>query len=335
MMQDTAPHIPVMLDEVLTALAPVAGETYVDGTFGAGGYSRATLDRAPGCRIVGIDRDQTAHDRAAAWKDTYGDKLILLHGTFGNVQTLLDQAGIDRVQGFMLDIGVSSMQIDNADRGFSFRFDGPLDMRMDQSAGESAADIVRDMDETDLANLIYNYGEERHSRRIARAIVDARVVAPIETTAALASIVEKAMPGRRKPNDIHPATRTFQALRIAVNDELGELERALAASEHILEEGGRLVVVTFHSLEDRIVKNFFKTRSGDVPAPSRHAPMTAHSDHPAPTFRLTQRKAIDPTDAETRRNPRSRSAKLRSAIRTNAPAWNEESSKKFAKGGRG
>ncbi|HEY8189720.1 MAG TPA: 16S rRNA (cytosine(1402)-N(4))-methyltransferase RsmH, partial [Micavibrio sp.] len=233
------PHIPVMLGEVLTHLDPHDGDIVIDGTFGAGGYSRAILDRA-GCRVIAIDRDPETHDRAAAWRSQYGDRLILIHDTFGNVAQAVDE----KADGFVLDLGVSSMQIDQAARGFSFRFDGPLDMRMDPGSGESAADIVNTMAEKDLADLIYAYGDERHSRRIAKAIVEARNERKLRTTGELASIIRSVVP-RSKKDDIDPATRAFQALRIAVNDELGELERALAGAEHVLAEGGRLVIVTF------------------------------------------------------------------------------------------
>ncbi len=308
------PHIPVMLGEVLTHLDPHDGDTIIDGTFGAGGYSRAILDRAD-CHVIAIDRDLETHKRAEAWRGVYGDRLVLSHNTFGNV----DQVVADRVNGFVLDLGVSSMQIDQAGRGFSFRFDGPLDMRMDQGGGESAADLVNAMAEKDLADLIYKYGDERHSRRIAKAIIEARGIRPIKTTGELASLIRSVLP-RSKKDDIDPATRTFQALRIAVNDELGELERALVGAEHVLAEGGRLVVVTFHSLEDRIVKNFLKERSGDVPSPSRHLPMQ-DNDRPISTFSLVSKKVIGASSEEIGRNPRSRSAKLRAAIRTSAPSW--------------
>lgn len=306
-----SPHIPVMLDEVLHALAPADGEVYVDGTLGAGGYTRAILASAD-CKVIGIDRDPEAHERAEAWKAEYSDRLRLIHDAFGNAGDVVD----GQVDGFVLDLGVSSMQIDQAERGFSFRFEGPLDMRMDTTRGASAADLVNTMDETELANVIYTYGDERHSRRIAKAIVGAR---PLNSTGELASVIRSVLP-RGKKNEIDPATRTFQALRIAVNDELGELERALEGAEKILKEGGRLVIVTFHSLEDRIVKNFLKERSGDVSSPSRHLP-AANVETRQPTFTLQSRKKIEATDEEIRRNPRSRSAKLRAAVRTAAPAW--------------
>ena len=304
-----------MLGEVLRFLDPQDGEIYVDGTLGAGGYTRAILASAPSCRVIAIDRDPEAHQRAEAWCADYGDRLTLVHNTFGNVQNCVSRP----VNGMVLDIGVSSMQIDQAERGFSFRFEGPLDMRMDRQSGESAADLVNTMEEGALADLIYAYGDERHSRRIARAIVAERKIQPITSTGKLASIIRAVSPKTRK-DDIDPATRTFQALRIAVNDELGELERALAGAEEILAEGGRLVVVTFHSLEDRIVKNFLKERSGDTPSPSRYLPDAPQSAH-APSFKLLSRKAVEAGEEETARNPRARSAKLRAAIRTGAPAW--------------
>ena len=318
-MTSTVPHIPVMLNEVLRALAPADGETCVDGTFGNGGYTRAMLDAA-GCTVIAIDRDRSALDRAAAWKDRYGDRLILLHGCFGDVRALAAKAGCEQVDGFVLDIGVSSMQIDEAERGFSFRFDGPLDMRMDTGQGESAADIVNGYDEKDLADLIYQYGDERHSRRVARAIVRARSENKITRTLELAQIVRSAIPGGKK-SPIDPATRTFQALRIAVNDELGELTRALDAAEHLLREGGRLVVVSFHSLEDGIVKHFMQERSGKKSGGSRHLPGAAHTVGPAPTFTLPSSKPLAASDDEAATNPRARSAKMRVAIRTAAQPW--------------
>jgi 16S rRNA (cytosine1402-N4)-methyltransferase len=313
-----APHIPVLLDEVLAALAPVGGETYVDGTLGAGGYTRAILDKAD-CRVIAIDRDETAHEMAKVWKDKYGDRLILVHGAFSDMEELLRARGIDRVDAVVLDLGVSSMQIDQDQRGFSFRFDGPLDMRMDRSCGETAADIVNTLPEKELADIIYQYGEERHSRRIAAAIVRARAESRIETTLQLAEIVRAVV--HVSPKDkIDPATRTFQALRLAVNDELGELRRALEAAEHILNDGGRLVVVTFHSLEDRIVKEFLAQRSKPAPSPSRHLPDIPSSSLSSPplTFLPLTKKPVAPSDAEMKRNPRARSAKLRAAIRRRA-----------------
>ncbi len=313
-----APHIPVMLNEVLAALAPKAGEIYVDGTFGAGGYTKAFLDKAD-CRVIAIDRDKTALENGKKLKEKYGDRLTLLYGQFGDAATLVRGKNIESVDGFILDVGVSSMQIDRAARGFSFRFDGPLDMRMDpDGGGQTAADIVNEYDEKELADIIYKYGEERHSRRIARAIVMARAEEPITTTARLADIIRGAVP-KSKKDLIDPATRTFQALRIYVNDELGELQRALDAAEELLAEGGRLVVVSFHSLEDAIVKKFLRERAGQEGRGSRYLP-EAHAVGES-TFTLPSRKAVQPSDEEANANPRARSAKMRVAVRTNAPSW--------------
>ena len=310
--QETVPdsdarHVPVMLAEVLEALAPAPGRRIVDGTFGAGGYSRAILEA--GADVIAIDRDPTAIAGGAALVAAFGPRLTLVDGRFSALDALAQEA----VDGVVLDIGVSSMQLDQAERGFSFRFDGPLDMRMGPE-GESAADLIARLGETELADLIYTYGEERLSRRIARAIVAARAEEPIVTTRRLAEIVAKVV--RSKPGDIHPATRTFQALRIAVNDELQELEQALDAAERALKPGGRLVVVTFHSLEDRIAKQFLADRSGKLAGGSRHAPVAAP---PEPTFTLLTRKALAASPEESARNPRARSAKLRAAERTAAP----------------
>jgi 16S rRNA (cytosine1402-N4)-methyltransferase len=296
------PHIPVMMDEVLAALAPVDGETYVDGTFGAGGYTSAILDAA-NCNVVAIDRDPTAIENGQSLVRAYKTRLKLVQNQFGNVASCVD----DRVDGFVLDIGVSSMQLDQAKRGFSFMRDGLLDMRMGD--GESAAELIARIDEGDLADLIYKYGEERQSRKIAKAIVAAREEAKIETTLTLAALIEKTVP-RKWGDKIHPATRTFQALRIAVNDELGELERALSASVEVLKEGGRLVVVTFHSLEDRIVKNFLKDK---ITSTNKYGDEDKEITAP---FKLIYRKTVQATSAEAKVNPRARSAKLRAAIRT-------------------
>lgn len=307
---NTAPHMPVMLKEVLESLAPEDGKVYVDGTFGAGGYSRAILEAAD-CVVVAIDRDETALEAAKALQDDYPARFIFLQGCFGDVEQLLPQAGYEAVDGFVLDIGVSSMQIDQAERGFSFRQDGPLDMRMGRSAGgQTAADIVNEMEEADLADVIYKYGEERHSRRVARAIVLRRAEQRFERTADLANVIRGALPFSKK-DKIDPATRSFQALRIAVNDELGELERALHAAENILKDDGRLVVVTFHSLEDRIVKNFMRDVSGGQASVSRYAPL--QEEGAPPKYRLLSRKALQASDDEIAQNPRSRSAKLRAA----------------------
>jgi 16S rRNA (cytosine1402-N4)-methyltransferase len=316
-----------LLSEVLAALSPKDGEVFVDGTFGGGGYSRALLD-ACDCRVYGIDRDPRAIGAAAALQARYGERLTFIPGRFGEMRGLLGAVGITAVDGVALDIGVSSMQLDDAARGFSFREDGPLDMRMSGPAGDgpSAADVVNDSDEATLADIIYTYGEERLSRPIARAIVTARTAAPITRTAALADIVRAAVRRRsgkgRGDETIDPATRTFQALRIYVNDELGELDRGLAAAEALLRPDGRLAVVSFHSLEDRRVKSFLAARSGSSARPSRHSP-SLHARGIArgavPSFCLISRKAVRPSAEETARNPRARSARLRAALRTDAP----------------
>ncbi len=301
-------HFPVMLPEVLATLSPKDGEVYVDGTFGAGGYTRAFLESAD-CTVIAIDRDPAAISRANAMKDEFGERLIFIHGRFGDALELVKAAGYEQVDGFVLDVGVSSMQFDEAQRGFSFRFDAPLDMRMDTSSGETAADIVNTLDEEDLANLIYKFGDERKSRYSARAIVENR---PITTTLQLADLIREVV--FKSPKDkIDPATRTFQALRIAVNDQLRELARGLVAAEKLLQEGGRLVVVSFHSLEDGIVKSFLYERSGKTPNVSKYLPLAAKSADP--TFTLSPKKPLDPSEAETSQNARSRSARLRGAIR--------------------
>lgn len=313
-----ARHVPVLLGEVLAHLSPRGGGAYVDGTFGAGGYTRALLAAAPDVRVLGIDRDPDAIAGGADLVAASGGRLVLAHGRFGDLDKLAENAGFAPADGVVLDIGVSSMQLDEAGRGFSFRFDGPLDMRMEQS-GESAADIVNTADEQVLADIIYHYGEERRSRAVARAIVAARTGAPIETTRRLAELVAGVV--RADPHGPHPATRTFQALRIAVNDELGELVRALVAAERILKPGGRLVVVTFHSLEDRIVKQFLARRSGRAGGGSRHMPGLVG---PEPSFTLVARGAVAPGASEVAANPRARSAKLRAGERTGAPAQGED-----------
>ncbi len=262
----TMPHVPVMLREVQAALAVRSQGIYVDGTFGAGGYSRALMETAP-CRVFGIDRDPNAIVRGREMETAYPQQFTFSSGCFGNMAAIMADHGIDAVDGVVLDIGVSSMQIDDPSRGFSFQKDGPLDMRMEQ-AGQSAADVVNHMDEDDLANLIYRYGEERLSRRVARAIGMARRDKPFTTTTQLAAVIRTAVP--KSSDGIDPATRTFQALRIYVNDELGELQRGLAAAEQLLRTNGILAVVTFHSLEDREVKRFFKEKSGMASRPSRH-----------------------------------------------------------------
>ena len=310
-------HVPVLLNEVLEALAPRDGAIYVDATFGAGGYSRAILEAAD-CAVWGLDRDPEAIAEGRALAEGYAGRLTLVEGRFSEMDRLVTARPID---GVALDLGVSSMQLDRPERGFSFRADGPLDMRMGGS-GPSAADLVNDSPEAELADIIYRYGEERRSRRIARAIVEARGTGRIERTLQLAEIVRAAVKAAAKPRGetIHPATRTFQALRIAVNDELAEIDAGLAAAERLLAPGGRLAVVAFHSLEDRKVKSFLRTRSGALPRTSRHLPATTQVDR-APTFELLLKGARKPTATEISVNPRARSARLRAARRTSANAW--------------
>lgn len=313
---EQARHVSVLLAEVLAALSLDRPGLAVDGTFGAGGYTRALLEAGPEVRVIAIDRDPTAIRGGADLVTASGGRLRLVQGRFGDLDTLIadqDEAQADWV---VLDIGVSSMQIDEAQRGFSFRQDGPLDMRMG-GEGPSAADLVNGEEETTLADILYHFGEERRSRAVARAIVEARRRAPIETTAQLADLVAGVV--RPEPGSpIHPATRSFQGLRIAVNDELGELVRGLHAAERVLKPGGRLAVVTFHSLEDRIVKQFFSARSGRAAQASRHVPGV---ERPAPkSFKLVTKGPVLPSEAETDVNPRSRSAKLRAGERTDAPA---------------
>jgi len=303
------PHIPVLLTPLLAACAPVRG-LWLDGTFGAGGYARGLLT-AGANGVIGVDRDPLALELAAGWAGEYGDKLRLVQGNFSE----LDQHAGGPLDGVVLDLGVSSMQIDMAERGFSFQKDGPLDMRMSQS-GESAADIVNEASEDRLADILYHFGEERASRRIARFIVAAREGNPIATTLRLAEIVSKCLP-RPKPGQSHPATRSFQALRIAVNAEFSELVQGLGAAERALKPGGLLAVVTFHSLEDRIVKRFFQAAAGEEPNSNRYAPAKSNT---TARFDLITRKAVGPDDTELEQNPRSRSAKLRVARRTEAPA---------------
>jgi 16S rRNA (cytosine1402-N4)-methyltransferase len=303
-----APHIPVLIDEVLDALAIAPGEIHVDGTFGAGGYSSA-MARA-GARVFAFDRDPDAIREGQAVADAHG--ITLIPGEFSRMAELLAERGIEKLSGITLDIGVSSMQLDRAERGFSFQSDGPLTMTMSQD-GMSAADFLNNAPEEEIANVIYRYGDEPKSRRVARAIVEAR---PLERTGQLAAVVRKAL-GHKPHDKKDPATRTFQAIRIHVNRELEELELALEAAEALLEEGGRLAIVTFHSLEDRIVKQFLRNRSGGDSGGSRHMPERAAG--PQPTF-AKPAKAVKPSEAELARNPRARSATLRSAIRTSAPA---------------
>lgn len=305
------PHVPVLLDEVLDALAIAPGEVHVDGTFGAGGYSAAMVGR--GAKVFAFDRDPDAIREGQAMVAAKAGQLTLIEGRFSEMERLLSDHGVTQVSGVTLDIGVSSMQLDRADRGFSFQADGPLDMRMSQS-GETAADFLNNAPEKDIADIIYRYGEEHRSRRIARAIVEAR---PLTRTAELAAVVRKAV-GYRAGDKKDPATRTFQAIRIHLNHELQELERGLEAAEAVLQPGGRLAVVTFHSLEDRIVKRFLRGRSGGEGAGSRHRPL--NDDLPAPTFNKPP-KAVRAGGREVAMNPRARSATLRSAVRTSAKPW--------------
>lgn len=298
-------HVPVLLQEVLVALNPGSGAFFVDGTFGAGGYSRALLEAYPNCRVLGIDRDPDAVEAGEAVVAEFSGRLALEEGRFGDLAEITGRQGLDAVDGVVLDVGVSSMQIDEPERGFSFRFDGPLDMRMERR-GPSAADLVNTLEEAEIADMLWRYGEERRSRAIARAIVRARAAGPISTTRTLAELIASVV--WASGDSIHPATRTFQALRIAVNDELGELKRGLEAAEALLAPGGRLAVVTFHSLEDRIVKDFMMARSGRIAAPSRHLPQAQRE---RARFSLVTPKPITASDAEIRLNPRSRSAKLR------------------------
>ncbi|MGB7242795.1 MAG: 16S rRNA (cytosine(1402)-N(4))-methyltransferase RsmH [Sulfitobacter sp.] len=305
---DPAPHTPVLLRPLLAAVAPVQG-VWLDGTFGAGGYTRGFLD-AGAAQVIAVDRDPLAFEMAADWAGTYGDRLIMQQGVFSK----MDDYGQD-LDGVVLDIGVSSIQLDIAERGFSFMRDGPLDMRMSQD-GPSAADIVNEADEDVIANILFQYGEERASRRIAKAIVRARGAAPITSTLELAGLIEGCLP-RSKPGQSHPATRSFQALRIAVNDEYGELFQGLMAAERALRPGGQLAVVTFHSVEDRMVKRFLTARANAGGNANRFA---AVIEQAAPQFTVKSRKAIGPDADELAQNPRARSAKLRVAVRTDAPA---------------
>ena len=311
------PHDPVLLAEVVEALQPAPGRLLVDGTFGAGGYTRAFLQA--GAEVLALDRDPGAADYAAPLAREFPGRLCFVRSRFSELEQRLAEAGRARCDGVALDLGVSSMQLDEADRGFSFMRDGPLDMRMGRE-GPTAADLVNTAEPAELARILYLYGEERQSRRIASALARRRGERPFERTLDLAETVERALGGRRGAA-IHPATRTFQALRIAVNEELSELEGGLAAAERALAEGGRLAVVTFHSLEDRIVKAFLADRSGRRPSGSRHLPPAARG--PEPSFRLLFNGARAPSEAETARNPRARSAKLRAAERTAAPPWRQ------------
>jgi 16S rRNA (cytosine1402-N4)-methyltransferase len=314
-------HVPVMLAEVLSTLMPPTprdpsaddAPVYCDATFGGGGYAAAILEAAPRCTLWAIDRDPDAIARGAALAARFPGRLHLVEGRFGDMFDLLAARGVSALDGVVMDLGVSSFQLDQPERGFSFRADGPLDMRMER-AGRSAADLVNTLPEAELATIIATFGEDRHARRIARAIVAARREAPIATTGRLADIVRATVP--RDPSGIDSATRSFQALRIAVNDELGEIERGLDAAARLLAPGGRLVVVSFHSLEDRIVKRFMAGTAGRAAGASRHDPAAlAGRRAPASAFRLLTPRALRPGEAETARNPRARSARLRALER--------------------
>jgi len=309
------PHAPVLLDEVIETLAPRAGDVVIDATFGAGGYSRAIL--ATGATVIGLDRDPTVQPHADAVANDYPGRFQLVRTPFSGLADAFAQSGAAKVDGVVFDIGVSSMQLDQAERGFSFMRDGPLDMRMSDE-GQTAADIVNTWDHGPMAHIFKLYGDERQSGRVATAILRRRVEKPFERTLDLAAVVEKALGGRRGAA-IHPATRVFQALRIAVNDELGELRAGLEAAEATLAPGGRMVVVTFHSLEDRIVKAFLTERTGNAPGGSRHAPVAIETRKPS--FTLLFKGAHEAGEAELASNPRARSAKLRAAVRTDAAPW--------------
>ncbi len=330
------PHIPVLLSEILDALKPTDGATYIDATFGAGGYTSALLDAAA-CIVFALDRDPAAFQAGQIRVAHYAPRLSLVLAPFSDMSEVVCERNIAAVDGVVFDLGVSSMQLDQAERGFSFAHDGPLDMRMFApirdggsasepdaevagrlETGPSAADVVNTFDETDLANILYDFGEERRSRAIAKAVVQRRSEKPFETTLDLADLVARVL-GKRGGDPKHPATRSFQALRIFVNDELGELRQGLAAAEEVLKPGGRLLVVSFHSLEDRIVKRFLTERSGKTPGPSRHLPMQS-IQLSEPCFRIVNSRPLTPSKGELDVNPRARSARLRIAERTKAPA---------------
>ncbi len=308
-----AAHTPVMLSEVLAALEPHDGGVYVDATFGAGGYSRAILGAA-NCTVYGFDRDPTAIERAQGWAKDFAGRLILINRPFAEMRDALEDAGVEMVDGVVFDLGVSSMQLDEAIRGFSFRHDGPLSMRMDGGKPD-ASDIVAKAEAADLAAIFRTYGEEKRAGQLARAIVKARDAEPIETTGRLAAVIEAATPAPARGR-IHPATRAFQGLRIFVNDEIGQLIAGLRAAERLLRPAGRLVAVTFHSLEDRIVKRFLAGGEAARSGASRHLPPAQAA---APSFSLRHGKAIAASDEEASENPRARSAKLRAGERTDAP----------------
>jgi len=314
----TTRHVPVLLPEVMQALAPRPGATYIDGTFGAGGYATAILTAAPTARLLAIDRDGEAILAGQDLARRYPAQLILHQGLFGNLDRIAAEAGLRDVDGVVLDLGVSSMQIDQPGRGFSFQSDGPLDMRM-SGQGATAADFINRAAESELAEVIFRLGEEQRARPIARRIVARRADQPFARTSELAQLVVAVL-GREKIAGRHAATRTFQALRMHVNDELGELARALVAAEQALQPGGRLVVVSFHSLEDRLIKQFLRARAGSPARTSRHLPPDERA-RPAPSFRFLNPRPLSPSPQEIAANPRARSAKLRAAVRTATPAW--------------
>lgn len=319
-------HFPVLLPEVLAALAPQANARCIDATFGAGGYSAALLDAAPGVCVLAIDRDPAAVAAGRSLVEQSGGRLTLVEGQFGELDRLAEEAGFAPADGVVLDIGVSSMQLDDPERGFSFQVDGPLDMRM-SGAGPTAADIVNEVEEAGIADILFQLGEERRSRAIARAIVARRRERPFTRTLELAELVERVL-GRGKIGGRHPATRTFQALRIYVNDELGELAQGLAAAERVLKPDGRLAVVSFHSLEDAMVKRFLQARTGKREGGSRHLPPVGQKrgapPEREPSFRFVNPKPASSAENEIAANPRARSARLRWAVRTAAPAWPPE-----------
>jgi 16S rRNA (cytosine1402-N4)-methyltransferase len=317
----TERHVPVLLAQMLNAIAARDGKSYIDGTFGAGGYSEAILTAAPGSRVLGIDRDPAALASGRWLAEQYPGRLQLSEGRFGDLDRLAAAAGFAPADGVVLDVGVSSMQLDDPERGFSFQGDGPLDMRM-SLRGPTAADVVNTADEARLAHILFHLGEEKSARAIARAIATRRRQRSFARTSELAQLVARVL-GREKIAGRHAATRTFQALRIYVNDELFELARGLCAAERVLAPGGRLVVVTFHSLEDRLVKRYFRERAAPQPHASRHLPPQAEP-RPRPSFQFLNHRPVSPTDTEVAANPRARSARLRAVVRTDIKAWEAE-----------